>query len=47
MEGIQEIGTNVGSKMDIINGIEALWKRFRSLVVVGKKALKRRVCEIS
>ncbi|CAK8563108.1 unnamed protein product [Lathyrus sativus] len=29
------------------NAIDALWKRFRSLDVAGKRALKSRVCEIA
>ncbi|CAK8535979.1 unnamed protein product [Lathyrus sativus] len=36
-----------GSEMDMSSAIDELWKRFKSLVVVGKRALKSRVFELA
>lgn len=47
MEGEQEVYTEDGSEVDMTNIIDAPWKRFRSLDVVGKRSLKRRVREIA
>ncbi|CAK8541181.1 unnamed protein product [Lathyrus sativus] len=35
-----------GSKVDMSSAIDELWKRFKSLDVVGKRALKSRVFEL-
>ncbi|CAK8564638.1 unnamed protein product [Lathyrus sativus] len=47
MEGEQEVDTEDGAEVDMTNAIDALWKRFRSLEVAGKRALTRKVCEIA
>lgn len=38
---------NDGSEVDMTSAIDALWIRFRSLVIATKRALKSRVCEIT
>ncbi|XP_058732581.1 uncharacterized protein LOC131604110 [Vicia villosa] len=47
MEGNQDIDADDGSEIDMTNAIDEIWKRWKSLDVVGKRALKRRVCEIA
>lgn len=47
MEGQQEVDTDDGSEMDMTSTIEASWRRFVSLDVIGKRELKSRMCEIS
>ncbi|CAK8531000.1 unnamed protein product [Lathyrus sativus] len=47
MEGEQEVDIEDGVEVDMTNEIDALWKRFRSLDVAGKRELKSRVCEIA
>ncbi|XP_058760410.1 PKS-NRPS hybrid synthetase cheA-like [Vicia villosa] len=47
MEGNQDIDADDGSKIDMTNAIDEIWKRWKSLDVVGKRALKSRVCEIA
>ncbi|XP_058750746.1 uncharacterized protein LOC131623740 [Vicia villosa] len=47
MEGNQDVDTNDGSEVDMTNAIDEIWKSFRSLDVVGKRALKSIVCEIA
>lgn len=36
-----------GSEVDMSNAIDELWRRYKSLDVVGKRALKSRVCELA
>ncbi|KAI5413165.1 hypothetical protein KIW84_057678 [Lathyrus oleraceus] len=43
MEVELEVGADDGSEVDMTCAIDELWKRFRSLDVIGKKALKSRV----
>ncbi|XP_058768861.1 uncharacterized protein LOC131642657 [Vicia villosa] len=47
MEGNQYVDADDGSEIDMTNAIDEIWKRWRSLNVVGKRALKTRVCEIA
>ncbi|XP_058742559.1 PKS-NRPS hybrid synthetase cheA-like [Vicia villosa] len=47
MEGNQDIDADDGSEIDMTNAIDEIWKRWKSLDVVGKRALKNRVCEIA
>jgi hypothetical protein len=47
MEVELEVGADDGSEVDMSCAIDELWKRFRSLDVVGKRALKSRVCELA
>ncbi|XP_058741370.1 uncharacterized protein LOC131613742 [Vicia villosa] len=47
MEGNQDVDADDGSEIDMTNAIDEIWKRWRSLDVVGKRALKSRVCEIA
>ena len=35
------------SEVDMSNAIDELWRRYKSLDVVGKRALKIRVCELA
>lgn len=42
MKGEQEVDTKDESQVDMTNAIYALWKRFRSLDVAGKRALKNK-----
>ncbi|KAI5395113.1 hypothetical protein KIW84_061638 [Lathyrus oleraceus] len=42
-----EVDADGGSKVDMNCAIDELWKRFRSLDVVGKRALRSRVCELA
>ncbi|XP_058742218.1 PKS-NRPS hybrid synthetase cheA-like [Vicia villosa] len=47
MEGNQDIDADDGSEIDMTNAIDEIWKMWRSLDVVGKRALKSRVCAIA
>ena len=47
MEGKQEVNADDGSEVDMTNAIEEIWKKYRATYVVGKRALKSRVCEIA
>ncbi|XP_058751982.1 uncharacterized protein LOC131625104 [Vicia villosa] len=47
MEGNQDVDADDGSELDMNNKIDEIKKRWRSLDVVGKRALKSRVCEIA
>ncbi|XP_058749864.1 uncharacterized protein LOC131622860 [Vicia villosa] len=47
MEGNQDIDADDGSEIDMTNAIDEIWKMWRSLDVVEKRALKSRVCEIA
>ncbi|KAI5404231.1 hypothetical protein KIW84_051400 [Lathyrus oleraceus] len=47
MEVELEVGAYDGSEVDMTCAIDELWKRFRSLDDIGKKALKSRVCELA
>ncbi|XP_058742469.1 uncharacterized protein LOC131614956 [Vicia villosa] len=47
MEGNQDIDADDGSEIDMTNAIDEIWKMWRSLDVVGKRALKSRLCEIA
>ncbi|KAI5439944.1 hypothetical protein KIW84_025343 [Lathyrus oleraceus] len=47
MEVELEIGEDDGSKVDMTAAMDELWRRFRSLDVVGKRALRSRVCELA
>ncbi|XP_058726299.1 uncharacterized protein LOC131597631 [Vicia villosa] len=47
MKGNQDIDADDGSEIDMTNAIDEIWKMWRSLDVVGKRALKSRVCEIA
>ncbi|KAI5417739.1 hypothetical protein KIW84_042378 [Lathyrus oleraceus] len=47
MEVELEVGANDGSEVDMTCAMDELWKRFRSLDVIGKRALKSRVCELA
>ncbi|XP_058769876.1 PKS-NRPS hybrid synthetase cheA-like [Vicia villosa] len=47
MEGDLPLDEEAGSEVDMSNAIDELWRRFKSLDVVGKRALKSRVCEIA
>ncbi|XP_058749048.1 PKS-NRPS hybrid synthetase cheA-like [Vicia villosa] len=47
MEGDLPLDEEAGSEVDMSNAIDELWIRFKSLDVVGKRALKSRVCEIA
>ncbi|XP_058727098.1 PKS-NRPS hybrid synthetase cheA-like [Vicia villosa] len=47
MEGDLPLDEEAGSEVDMNNAIDELWRRFKSLDVVGKRALKSRVCEIA
>ncbi|XP_058768863.1 uncharacterized protein LOC131642659 [Vicia villosa] len=47
MEGNKDVDADDGSEVDMTNAIDEIWKRWRSLDVVGKRALKSRVCEIA
>ncbi|XP_058742461.1 uncharacterized protein LOC131614949 [Vicia villosa] len=47
MEGELPLDEEAGSEVDMSNAIDELWRRFKSLDVVGKRALKSRVCEIA
>ena len=46
MEGQQEEDTKTGSELDMTYAIEELWKWFRSLDIIGKRALKSKVLEL-
>ncbi|KAI5430110.1 hypothetical protein KIW84_034618 [Lathyrus oleraceus] len=41
------VGENDGSEVDMTYAVDELWRRFRSLDVIGKRALKSRVCELA
>jgi len=45
MESQQEEDTDTGSELDMTDAIEEIWKRFRSLDIIGKRALKSKVLE--
>ncbi|CAK8531101.1 unnamed protein product [Lathyrus sativus] len=47
MEVKLEEDVDDGSEVDMSSAIDDLWKRFRSLDVVGKRALKSRVFELT
>ncbi|XP_058767246.1 uncharacterized protein LOC131640896 [Vicia villosa] len=47
MEGNQDVDADDGSELDMTNAIDEIWKRWRSLDVVRKRALKIRACEIA
>ncbi|CAK8568927.1 unnamed protein product [Lathyrus sativus] len=47
MEGDKEVYTYDGLEVYITNAIDALWKRFKSFDVAGKRALKSKVCKIA
>ncbi|KAI5390399.1 hypothetical protein KIW84_075642 [Lathyrus oleraceus] len=47
MEVELEVDTDDGSKVDMTCALDELWKRFRSLDVIGKRELKSRVCELA
>lgn len=47
MKGKQEVDAYDGSEVDMTNAINAIWKRFWSLDVTGKRALKSKMCEIA
>ncbi|XP_058760098.1 PKS-NRPS hybrid synthetase cheA-like [Vicia villosa] len=47
MEGDLPLDEEADSEVDMSNAIDELWRRFKSLDVVGKRALKSRVCEIA
>ncbi|KAI5412816.1 hypothetical protein KIW84_057441 [Lathyrus oleraceus] len=47
MEVELEVGADDGSEVDMTCAMDELWKRFRSLDVIGKRALKSRVCELA
>lgn len=47
MKDQQEVDTNDGSEVNMTSSMEALWLRFMSLNVVGKRSLKFWICEIS
>ncbi|XP_058752396.1 uncharacterized protein LOC131625559 [Vicia villosa] len=47
MEDNQYVDADDGSEIDMTNAIDEIWKRWRSLDVVEKRALKSRVCEIA
>lgn len=47
MEVDIEVDANVGSRVNMSNAINKLWIRYISTDIVGKRALKIRVCEIS
>ncbi|KAI5406195.1 hypothetical protein KIW84_052806 [Lathyrus oleraceus] len=47
MEVELEVGVDDGSEVDMTCAIDELWKRFRSLDVIGKRALKSGVCELA
>ena len=47
MEGKQEVDADDGSELDMTHAIEEIWKKYRATDVVGKRALKSRVCEIA
>ncbi|KAI5387086.1 hypothetical protein KIW84_073298 [Lathyrus oleraceus] len=47
MEVELEIGEDDGSEVDMTAAMDELWRRFRSLDVIGKRALRSRVCELA
>ncbi|XP_050875787.1 uncharacterized protein LOC127079451 [Lathyrus oleraceus] len=47
MEVELEVGEDDGSEVDMTCAMDELWRRFRSLDVIGKRALKSRVCELA
>ncbi|CAK8533280.1 unnamed protein product [Lathyrus sativus] len=47
MEVELKVDVNDGSEVDMSSAKDELWKRFRTLDVVGKRALKSRVCELA
>ena len=47
MEVELEVGEDDGSEVDMTSAMDELWRRFRSLDVIGKRALKSRVCELA
>ncbi|KAI5435977.1 hypothetical protein KIW84_022415 [Lathyrus oleraceus] len=47
MEVELEVGANDGLEVDMTCVMDELWKRFRSLDVIGKRELKSRVCELA
>ncbi|KAI5401505.1 hypothetical protein KIW84_066106 [Lathyrus oleraceus] len=47
MEVELEVGEDDGSEVDMTSTMDELWRRFRSLDVIGKRALKSRVCELA
>ncbi|KAI5442679.1 hypothetical protein KIW84_011641 [Lathyrus oleraceus] len=42
-----EVGEDDGSEVDMTAAMDELWRRFRSLDVIGKRALRSRVCELA
>ncbi|KAI5399389.1 hypothetical protein KIW84_064662 [Lathyrus oleraceus] len=47
MEVKLEVGEDDGSEVDMTSAMDELWRRFRSLDIIGKRALKSRVCELA
>ncbi|KAI5402994.1 hypothetical protein KIW84_050554 [Lathyrus oleraceus] len=47
MEVELEVGEDDGSEVDMKDAMDELWRRFRSLDVIGKRALRSRVCELA
>ncbi|KAI5448433.1 hypothetical protein KIW84_015738 [Lathyrus oleraceus] len=47
MEVELEIGEDDGSEVDMTAAMDELWRRFRSLDVIGKRALRSMVCELA
>ncbi|KAI5434175.1 hypothetical protein KIW84_021146 [Lathyrus oleraceus] len=47
MEVELEIGEDDGSEVDMTAAMDELWRQFRSLDVIGKRALRSRVCELA
>jgi alpha-glucosidase len=47
MEGPMEDDTEDGYELDMTEATDALWRRFQSLDIIGKRALKSKVCELA
>ncbi|XP_058762940.1 uncharacterized protein LOC131636340 [Vicia villosa] len=47
MEGELPLDEEGGSEVEMSNAIDELWRTFKSLDVVGKRALKSRICKVA
>ncbi|KAI5442316.1 hypothetical protein KIW84_011402 [Lathyrus oleraceus] len=47
MEVELEVGEDDGSEVDMTSAMDELWRRFRSLDVIGKRVLNSRICELA